>query len=132
MAAKLPCVELTGAIKHADLPDFLRRMDIGLVPSTYPEPFPLVPLEMMAAGVPVIAYDSGGFKEQIVDGVTGFLVENKNPVKLAEKIACLLDNPSQITLMGLAARKHVEQNFTWERHVGQLLDIYGKLTGNTK
>jgi glycosyltransferase involved in cell wall biosynthesis len=123
-AARLPCVELVGNIKRQDLPAFLAKMDIGLVPSTYADPFPLVPLEMMAAGLPVIAYDLGGLKEQVVDNVNGFLVENQRPDLIAQKLASLLDNPGRLEEMGRAAREHVKREFTWERHIEQLLEIY--------
>lgn len=126
-AGRLDSVEIVGDIAFHDLPQFLRRMDIGLVPSTYPDPFPLVPLEMMAAGMPVIAYDLGGLRESVVDGTTGFLVENKNPDKIAEKIEFFLDNRSELERMGMAAREHVEKNFTWEKHVEQLCNIYRKI-----
>lgn len=125
--SRLRSVELIGNIRYQDLPDFLAKMDLGLVPSTYPDPFPLVPLEMMSAGLPVIAYDVGGLKECVVDNETGFLVENKRPDKLAKKIEYFLDNRAEIERMGKAARSHVEQNFTWEKHVDQLVDIYEKI-----
>lgn len=72
----------------------------------------------------MIACDFGGPKESIIDGRTGFLVENKNPAKLADKIDYLLVNRDEIKRMGRAARDHVEKNFMWVRHVNKLLDIY--------
>lgn len=123
-AGRLKTVELVGNIKRQDLPQFLAKMDIGLVPSTYPDPFPLVPMEMMAAGIPPIAYNLGGPAELITDNVNGFLVENRRPDLLAEKIEYLLENTGRIQEMGAAARKHVEEHFTWEQHVERLLDIY--------
>jgi glycosyltransferase involved in cell wall biosynthesis len=107
--------------------DFLNNQGIGIFNSVYREPFGLVQCEMMAAGLPVIAYDYGGSKEAIIDGQTGFLVEHNNPSKIAEKIEFFLDNRDQIVKMGEAARRHVEQNFTWDRHIGQLIEIYRKI-----
>jgi len=122
-AGRLKSIELVGEIKRSELPIFLKKMDIGLVPSTYNDPFPLVPLEMMSAGLPVIAYSAGGLKESIIDANTGFLVENQ-PKKLAEKIEYYLDNRKEIEKMGKAAREYVEKNLTWEKHMNKLLDIY--------
>jgi glycosyltransferase involved in cell wall biosynthesis len=124
VAATLRTVELTGLIKRDGLSQFLADKDVGLFPSIYRDPFPLVPLEMMAAGLPVIAFDYGGPREAIIDGQTGFLVENMRPEKLAEKIEFFLDNRSEIERMGRAAREHVEKNFTWEKHIEQLIEIY--------
>lgn len=122
-ADRLKSVRIVGNINQADLPAFLQTMDIGIVPSVYLDPFPLVPLEMMAAGLPVIAYDLGGPREEVIDGVTGFLVE-QNPQDLAERIEFLLDDRNEILRMGEAAREHIEKHFTWERHMNKLLDIY--------
>ncbi len=123
-AVRLKSVGLVGNIKQTELSTFLPKMDLGLVPSTYPDPFPLVPLEMMAAGLPVVAYAVGGLKESVIDGETGFLLRDQNPERLADKIEFFLDNRDQIVRMGKAARMHVEKNFTWERHVEQLIEIY--------
>jgi glycosyltransferase involved in cell wall biosynthesis len=82
--------------------------------------------ECLWVGLPVIAYDIESLKESIVDGQTGFLLQNKNPAKIAEKVEFFFDNGEEITRMGKAARSHVEQNFTWEKHVNQLLGIYEK------
>jgi glycosyltransferase involved in cell wall biosynthesis len=126
-AARLTSVRLVGVIRPDELASFLEDKDVGLVPSTYPDPFPLVPLEMMSAGLPVIAYSVGGLRESIVEDESGLLVESQDPVKLAEKIEFLLDNRDEITRMGRAARKRVVQNFTWEKHVAQLGNIYNEI-----
>ena len=42
-------------------------MDIGLAPSIHNDPFPLVPLEMMASGLPVVGFNIGGITEKIVN-----------------------------------------------------------------
>ena len=126
-AGRLQTVKLAGDIKRDDLPGFLENMDLGLVPSTYPDPFPLVPLEMMSAGMPVIAYDLGGPKEAIVNGKTGFLVENKRSDLLAERIEWFLDNRQAIAEMGANARKHVEENFSLEIHGRNLVGIYQQM-----
>ncbi len=126
-AARLKCVRLIGHLAHEELPDLLRTMDIGVVPSTYDDPFPLVPLEMMGSGLPVVAYSAGGLKESIADGETGFLVENRSVPKLAEAIERLIDDAQLRQRMGEAARKRVERYFTWDRHVDKLMEIYEQI-----
>ena len=120
----VPDYLLIGHIAHADLPTLLQQTDIGCVPSIYEDPFPLVPLEMMAAGLPVVAFDLGGPKEAIVDGQTGFLVPNKDVSALAAALERLIDNEQLRREMAVKARRHVEQNFTWDRHIDQLLQVY--------
>ncbi|MBM3335458.1 glycosyltransferase family 4 protein, partial [Candidatus Sumerlaeota bacterium] len=127
LAAKLKTVKLIGHVDHDALPELLREMDIGCVPSVYEDPFPLVPLEMMAAGLPVVAFAVGGLKESVVHGETGFLVENKNVRALARALETLIDNEQLRLEMGAKARKRVVQYFTWDRHVDQLLEIYEQI-----
>jgi len=127
MAEPLSTVKLIGHIPHEQLPALLQTMDIGVVPSTYEDPFPLVPLEMMACGLPVVAFAVGGLKEALLDGQTGFLVENRNVAALARALETLIDNHQLRLQMGANARRHVEQHFTWDRHVDQLLTIYEQI-----
>lgn len=86
------------------------------------EPFGLISLEAMACGVPVIAVDEGGYKESIVDGKTGFLVE-RDPKKISEKIKFLLANPSITDKIGKNGRDHVVKNWTWDKSVSRFLSI---------
>lgn len=126
-AGRLATVRLVGHIQHDQLPRLLADADIGCVPSTYEDPFPLVPLEMMAAGLPVVAFAAGGLKEAIVDGETGFLVQNRNVAALARALERLIDHEQLRLTMGAQARRRVEQHFTWDRHVDQLLDVYEQI-----
>lgn len=126
-AARLSCVRLIGHIPHEDLPELLRTMDVGVVPSVYEDPFPLVPLEMMGCGLPVVAFRAGGLKESVVEGETGFLVENKNVPALAQALETLIDNVQLRWQMGEKGRRRVEQYFTWERHVDQVLAVYERI-----
>lgn len=80
------------------------------------EPFGLVALESMACETPVLAVNEGGYKETIIDGVTGYLLP-RDPKVFAEKIEYLYDHPDIARKMGKAGREHVKKNFTWEKHV---------------
>ncbi|CAM6092711.1 unnamed protein product [Calypogeia fissa] len=75
------------------------------------EHFGIVPLEAMAAKKPVIACNSGGPKESVIHTVTGFLCEPTD-VSFASAMQLLQREPRTTETMGLAARKHVEQNFS--------------------
>jgi glycosyltransferase involved in cell wall biosynthesis len=79
----------------------------------------LVPLESMACGVPVIALNVGGYREIVVDGENGFLVEF-NPEQIAEKLLYLINNPEKAVEMGKKGRKMIEADWTWKKQVKQL------------
>ncbi|MCK5633125.1 glycosyltransferase, partial [bacterium] len=69
----------------------------GFITTAKDEDFGLTPLEAMASGKPVIAPNEGGYKETIVDGVTGKLIDDINPEKLATTIKEIGKNTSQYT-----------------------------------
>lgn len=76
------------------------------------EDFGLAPLESMASGKPVIALNEGGPKETIINGTTGFLVDDIEG--MAERMAYLADNIEETISMGKRGREHVEKNFSPE------------------
>ena len=73
----------------------------------------IVYLEAQAAGLPVIAGDSGGAPETVTPE-TGIVVRGNSQDELAQAILTLLDDPKRACAMGRAGRRHVEENWTWE------------------
>jgi len=103
-----------------------------LFPIGWEEPFGLVMVEAMACGTPVIAYNRGSVPEVIKDGVTGFIVDQDDTVRPGkgswiikkQGVEGLVEAMSRIgELDRVAARKHVEANFT----VKKMCDKYEKL-----
>lgn len=90
-------VDILGFCK--DMPDVMRSLDILVLPSVG-DASPLVILEAMACAKPVIAVDSGGVPEIVIDGKTGILVPPKRPLALAGAIADLVNEPDRARLMG--------------------------------
>jgi len=95
---------------------------IATVCVSFNEPFGLAPLESMACETPVLAVNEGGYKETIIDGITGYLLP-REPKVFAEKIKYLSDNPNILKKMGKKGREHVKRNFKWEKH-GKCLEKY--------
>ncbi len=78
-------VELLNSLEKNELLSLYSECK-GLLTTTIREDFGLVPVEAMASGKPVIAPNEGGYKETIIDGKTGILIENINEYKLIEAI----------------------------------------------
>ncbi len=75
---------------------------------------PNATLEALSVGMPVVANNDGGTREQIVDGVTGRLIASVLPEEVAAAILSLLDNPDQAQTMGRAGRQHALNQFSLE------------------
>lgn len=71
--------------------------------------YPNAVLEAQTAGLPVVANDAHGMRDQITDGETGFLVETERSSQLRNRIAYLLENPAERRRLGLQARRRVMQ-----------------------
>jgi phosphatidylinositol alpha-1,6-mannosyltransferase len=84
-----------------------------------------VTLEASACGVPVIVGRTGGAVETVRDGVTGFLVDPRDPGEVAARLAELLDNPPRAAAMGRAGRSWMETSWNWQTRaetLARLLD----------
>ena len=119
-------VRFLGAVRHERLPDFYALADVCVVPSRT-ESFGIVALEAQALGTPVVASAVGGLSEVVEDGVTGVLVQGRDPARWADAIAGLLRNPERRAAMGDAARDRAAR-FTWNRAIDRVAAIYDRLT----
>ncbi len=103
---------------------FFQLADIFVLPTFYDnECFPLVLLEAMQNGLPVISTPEGGILDIVIDNETGFLVSQNDPVLLANRIEELIKNPSLRCEMGNKSRKRFEDHFTLEHFENNLIEI---------
>ncbi len=106
-----------------DIPEILSELDVFVLASTS-EGFPLVTLEAMAAGKPMVITRCGGPQEVVEDGKTGFLVPTSNPDALAMRISELLGNESQAHDFGANARVKVNREFTLDAMISHHERLY--------
>jgi len=122
-----PHVCFVGAVDPGAMPAFLHHVDISVLVSKGNEGTPNVVLESMAAGKPVVATDTGGCREAIRDGVSGFLVPPGDPGRLAARILELLQDEIEAARMGKAGRQRVEAEFALPRMIRQFSSLYIEL-----
>jgi len=97
--------------------------DIGVL-STYTEGISNSVMEYMVLGKPVIVTDGGGTKELVMDGKTGFLVPQKDPDALFEKLKHLLADPDLRIEMGQKGKDRIYEYFTIDRMEKEYLNLY--------
>lgn len=123
---KLRNIELLGALSHEEAMDYLKKSAFMVFSSECYENMPLVIIESLASGTPVIASNLGAMKELVEDNVTGLLFKPGDPEDLMEKIRFIMDNSELHGKMKAAARKSYEAKFTREINYGILMSIYNK------
>jgi glycosyltransferase involved in cell wall biosynthesis len=100
-----------------------RHAALSVLPSVW-ENFPYALLEAMACGLPAVGTRTGGLPELIEDGVSGLVVPPADPPALAAALCTLLDDVSLRERMGRAARQRVEERFSVEKVVPDMLSVY--------
>lgn len=120
-----------GPIPHERMPELYAQAGIVVLPARWVENSPLVVLEAMASGRPVVAGRIGGIPELVVDGQTGLLCTPGDPVDLGNKLLILMKDKERATEMGRKGRERVEKHFRLDDHMKGYFDILGKIPGKT-
>jgi len=115
---------LTGFVKDEDLPFYYNAADFFVLPSKSGEGLPLVALEAMACGLPVIATNVGGISEILMEDY-GKLVPPNQPELLAKAVL-------EFSNIDLSSRKKeiravMEEKYSWDKNVETLIEIYEEL-----
>lgn len=118
-------VRFPGMVTHVG--DYLQLMDIFVLPSSNLESFGNALVEGMAMGMPGIAFrDGGGLPEHIIDGQTGYILDQ--PETLRDKLHHLVNNPNLRQRMGAAARTSIRDKYTFRNSVMAYDQLYDEAT----
>ena len=108
-------VSYLGVVQGQDKVKTFSDADIFIFPTFYPnECFPLVLLEAMQAGLPIISTTEGAIPEIVEDGKSGLIIPSRNPHHLANAIVELLNSPDQLKKMGQYGRNKFKLEYTLE------------------
>lgn len=112
--------------ERRDVYDMMKACNVFALPSLH-EGVPMVLLEAMAVGVPIVASRVGGIPEVVTDGREARLVPSQDPVAIMEALGTLRDSMDLSRRLVAAARSRVEQKFSIHHTAGQVRDMYRKL-----
>lgn len=125
-------IKLLGWKDSSEIATILDRSHIFVAPSVTAadgnQDAPINTLkEAMAMGLPVISTFHGGIPELVDDGISGFLVPERNADAIAEKLQILIENPQYWETMGSAGRARVEEKYDTEKLNDELVSVYQQL-----
>ena len=123
-------IRLVGWKQQQEVIEIINNSDIMLAPSVTSqdgdrEGIPVAFMETMAMGLPIISTQHSGIPELIENGVSGFLVPERDVDALAQKLNYLVEHPELWNKMGAAGRAFVEEYYNVDKLNDKLVEIYG-------
>lgn len=124
-------VTFVGRVSYTQLPAYFRCGDIFAMPSRSRmaglevEGLGIVYLEASGCGLPVIAGNSGGAPDAVVDGVTGIVVDGTNVNEIAAAIVRVFSDPAKMKAMGAAGNEWVTSGWSWEIWSSKFAQLLG-------
>ena len=122
-------VRFTGAVPWSELPAHYGAGDVFAMPCRTRrggldvEGLGIVYLEASATGLPVVAGDSGGAPDAVLDGETGWVVRGGSPEDAADRVTALLGDPELRCRMGERGREWVEEKWRWDLLAERLKEL---------
>jgi len=117
-------VEFRGTFR--DLTDILPEFDVTVIPPIWHDNAPLVVLESLAAGKPIVGAEIGGIPDFVKDGINGFLFKPGDASDLAEKMKRIIESPRLIH----SFKENIKPPKSIRQHAGEVSDIYQNLTAS--
>ena len=122
----------TGKLSPEDLANEYRTANVFTLPAIVDskgdtEGLGVVLIEAMELGLPIVASNVGGIPDVVVDGESGILVPEKNPVALADAFKRLAADPSLTEHLLAGARKRISECFTWDGIIERQVEVYKKV-----
>lgn len=121
-------VIFTGALDHQQTVQYFSKASCYIQHSIVAsdgdsEGTPVAILEAGAAGLPIVSTNHAGIPDVIIDGITGFLVNEFDINAMAEKLSILLDDEALRKSMGLKSRERIKKDFLLKKHIDTLQSI---------
>jgi len=125
----LDCIIFHGLLTRPEIIQMLQEMDIAVTPSVPArdgrrEGIPIVVMEAMASGLPVVASNISGIPELVEDNINGFLIPPSDAGALATAIERLIQEPDLRRRFGKAGREKIEKEFSLQLNAAKLAQYF--------
>lgn len=111
---------------RTDIPSILKSIDIFVLPSILPDPFPTVILEAMASSKPVVATNHGGALEMVAHMETGIIIPHDNVEESAEELLKLIRDREKMVTMGELGNIRINTLFSLEKFRESILRLFAQ------
>jgi glycosyltransferase involved in cell wall biosynthesis len=126
------CTEVIGPLYDEKKNEEYQKADLFVFPTFYEnEAFPLVLLEALQYGIPVISTFEGGIPEMIINNETGLLVQGQDPQLLADSISNLIRNPESRKKLGANGFERFINNYTLEHFENKVFKTFSEVLSKT-
>jgi colanic acid/amylovoran biosynthesis glycosyltransferase len=130
--AKLRRFQMPGKLPATTVAQWMQRAHVMAVPSVTArsgdtEGLPMTVTEALASGLPVVASAHAGIPDAVLDGQTGFLAPERDPIVLADRLQTVLADDALRDQLSAASRKHALSHFDLARQTQVLEEIYAEL-----
>ena len=120
-------VVFKGFIPQPQLREYYRDTSVVLISSLWPEPIATIGLEVMRYALPVVAFDAGGIKDWLHDGVNGYLVPWMDIDRYAARIDQLLENKGSARRMGERGLEIVSRDYDFDTYLKRLEELFSRM-----
>jgi len=124
-------VRFAGFVPQARIADYYRDASLAVMSSLWPEPFGATGLEAMRCGLPVVAFDAGGIREWLFDGVNGFLVPWMERAIFAARVSTLLQDKPLARRLGENGRRLANERFNFAAYIDGLENLFSRAAAET-
>jgi glycosyltransferase involved in cell wall biosynthesis len=120
-------VHFKGFVPQEELKSYYRECSAVMISSVWPEPIATIGLEVMRYALPVVAFDAGGIKDWLQDGVNGFLVPWMDRRAFAAAVEKLLHDKKLARTMGERGLEIVSQQYDFAQYINGLEELFERV-----
>jgi glycosyltransferase involved in cell wall biosynthesis len=124
-------VKFIGYVPQSRIVDYYREASLSVMSSVWPEPFGATGMEAMRCGLPLVAFDAGGIREWLIDGVNGFLVPWMDRDAFASKVDTLLSDKMLARRLGQSGRELADERFDFGTYIDGLEGLFSRAANQT-